>query len=167
MSKLKVPSCGHPTSKVGHSAEQKVTQRLFLTSTDWLDAMRWTSPQCSRVRLKGVVTVCPIFLETVQNNNEQTNDKTTLRQIRRAARFRRKTESKNSDGGEERFGPSPPNRTTYPSVNGEVPKSPKRVGFSDTDWATKMAPDASETSPRAAAGNTNSSVLPRNRQIQI
>ena len=78
-----------------------------------------------------------------------------------------KPKAKIQMGGEERFGPSPPNRTTYPSVKGEAPKSPRRVGFSDTDWATKMAPDASETSPRAAAGNTNSSVLPRNRQIQI
>ena len=63
--------------KVGHSAEQKVIQRLFLTSTDWLDAMRWTSPQCCKVRLRGVVTVCPMISKTLKDRRKLTTNKGT------------------------------------------------------------------------------------------
>ena len=41
-----MPSRGHPTRKVGHTAEQKVINLLFLTSKDKLWALALTSKKC-------------------------------------------------------------------------------------------------------------------------
>lgn len=61
-----MPSDGQLTSKVGHSEVQKVCQ---LISTDKLCALVLTSVQWSRVKLRGVVTVCPIV--KVTSNSKQ------------------------------------------------------------------------------------------------
>jgi hypothetical protein len=58
--KSKVPSGGHPTSKAGHLEMQKVCQGPFLISTERLWALDLTSVQWSKVKLRGVVIVCPI-----------------------------------------------------------------------------------------------------------
>ena len=63
-SKPKVPSSDHFTLKVGHLEAQKVCQGPFLISTERLWALDLTSVQWSKVKLRGVFTVCPIIYTT-------------------------------------------------------------------------------------------------------
>ena len=77
MVKSKVPSGGQPTSNVGHSEEEKVCHGPFLISTDKLCALALTSAQWLKVRLRGVITVCPI----VKVTNKTKQRLKTLRQI--------------------------------------------------------------------------------------
>jgi hypothetical protein len=70
--KSKVPSGGHPTSNASHSEVQKVYQGLFLIFTERLWALYLTSVQWSKVKLRGVVTVCPIIQTT--GNMKQTEN---------------------------------------------------------------------------------------------
>ena len=63
-SKPKVPSSDHFTLKVGHSEAQKVCQGPFLISTERLWALDLTSVQWSKVKLRGVITVCSISWKT-------------------------------------------------------------------------------------------------------
>ena len=56
----KVPSGGHPTWKVGHSAEQKVINLLFVTSSDRSYVLALISEKWSVMRESGVDSPCPI-----------------------------------------------------------------------------------------------------------
>ena len=97
---LKVPSQGHPTSKVGHSERQRVCHFLLLTSTDRLLARSLTSFQYSRVKLRGVVSLCPVVGgKGKQKYTKRLTKQTHETQTRsRAAQNRRQTERNNSDG---------------------------------------------------------------------
>ena len=99
-SMLKVPSWGHPTSRVGHSELQRVCHFFLFTSTDRLLARSLTSFQCPRVKLRGVVSLCPMLggrgkQKYTKRLTKQTHETQTRS---RAAQNRRQTESNNSDG---------------------------------------------------------------------
>ena len=70
--RLKVPSCGQPTSKAGHSAEQKVTNLLFFTSNDRFCALDLKSEKWLVIRDKGVEVVCPMITEKYTGSQKST-----------------------------------------------------------------------------------------------
>ena len=99
-SMLKVPSWGHPTSRVGHPELQRVCHFFLFTSTNRLLARSLTSFQCPRVKLRGVVSRCPMLggrgkQKYTKRLTKQTHETQTRS---RAAQNRRQTESNNSDG---------------------------------------------------------------------
>lgn len=70
--RLKEPPSVHPTFRASHSEEQKVIHFFFRTSSDRLWARAITSFQWSKVRLKGVVSHCPISqMATRQTKNSK------------------------------------------------------------------------------------------------
>ena len=88
---LKVPSCGHPTSKVGHSAEQNVTSLLFFTSNERFRALDLKSEKWSVIRDSGVEVDCPMGTENTHNDNK------TLTQTVSAHRVTKMTQQTDSN----------------------------------------------------------------------
>ena len=76
-----MPSCGQPTSKAGHSAEQKVTNLLFFTSNDRFGALDLKSEKWLIIRDKGVEVVCPMITEKYTGNQQSTQRATQTPQI--------------------------------------------------------------------------------------
>ena len=67
-----MPSCGQPTSKAGHSAEQKVTKLLFFISNDRFCALDLKSEKWLVIRDKGVEVVCPMITEKYTESQKST-----------------------------------------------------------------------------------------------
>ena len=67
-----MPSCGQPTSKAGHSAEQKVTNLLFFSSNDRFCALDLKSEKWLTIRDKGVEVVCPMITEKYTESQQST-----------------------------------------------------------------------------------------------
>lgn len=148
-----MPSRGHPTLKVGHSEEQRVTHFFFRISTDWLFARSLTSLQWLRVRLKGVVTVCPIISRTKKVSITETKTRLRHKTNKRAARLRRKTESNNSSGDPGDPDSPSPTKAAYPSDTGRAPNALLPQGIDvpkDPNVPPGGTTKASGTSSRAA-----------------
>ena len=67
-----MPSCGQPTSKAGHSAEQKVTKLLFFISNDRFCTLDLKSEKWLVIRDKGVEVVCPMITEKYTGSQKST-----------------------------------------------------------------------------------------------
>ena len=69
--RLRVPSRGQPTLKVGHSEEQKITNLFFFTSTDRSCALDLKSEKWLVIRDRGVEVACPMITE--KNTGDKMN----------------------------------------------------------------------------------------------
>ena len=69
--RLKVPSCGQPTSKAGHSVEQNIISLFFFTNTDRFHALELKLEKWSVIRDKGVEVACPMITE--KNTGDKMN----------------------------------------------------------------------------------------------
>lgn len=130
--------------------------------------MSWTSLQYCKVKLRGVVTDCPIVSNRTTPNTDPTSSRHTQRQHNLAARLQRKTESKCSDGDNESPDLSSPRRTLYPSDSGGGVPQKARLwywGSVNTDEPKAWLQMLLERLPEAAVGSSNPSVPPRFRQI--
>ena len=76
-----MPSCGQPTSKAGHSAEQKVTSLLFFISNDRFCTLDLKSEKWLIIRDKGVEVVCPMITEKYTGSQQSTQRATQTPQI--------------------------------------------------------------------------------------